>query len=68
MDIPRIVLQWIKQHESDVCGHVVLLRKGFVAGAGPAANIEHTQCLPAESDHQQHPHNHKLNTHSALTG
>lgn len=33
---------------------------------GPSANIEHTWRLPAESDHQQHPHNHRLDSHSAL--
>lgn len=63
VDIFRMV-QWIKQHVSNFCGHVVLVREGFVVWDGPTANIEHTRCLPAESDHQQHPHNHKLDSHS----
>lgn len=40
--------------------HVILVREGFVVGAGSTANIEPTWCLPAESDHRQQPHNHKL--------
>lgn len=46
---------------------MVLGREGFEEGAGPSANIEHTWRLPAESDHQQHPHNHWLDSHSALS-
>lgn len=34
--------------------------------AGLTANIEHTRCLPAESDHQHHPHNHKLDSWCSL--
>lgn len=47
--------------------HVILVREGFVVGAGSTANIEPTWCLPAESDHRQQPHNHKLDSHSTLS-
>lgn len=47
--------------------HVILVREGFVVGAGSTENIEPTWCLPAESDHRQQPHNHKLDSHSTLS-